>query len=236
MSGMPTKPRLTYANVVSTVALFLALSGGVAFAAGKTHTQGIFKRAVTSGKLAIGAVRTNQIAAGAVDAKLIAAGAVGAEQIGNAAIGSKQIGASSVAPSNLQFPVYFAASPVGGSAAVPGNEPVDYPLSDAAWNQNPGQLNVVFGGARALLAYDGGGAGSCRLFFEISVNGRQTGGGEVSTDSTSLKTIEQSVGVQPEIDPVAPVNNRLSIRISSNEGCTADSRLESTRFRVLDFG
>ena len=59
---MPNKPRLTYANVVSTLALFLALGGSAAYsaskiqsgdlAAGAVHTSNVLKRAVTSGKLA----------------------------------------------------------------------------------------------------------------------------------------------------------------------------------------
>jgi hypothetical protein len=223
---MPNTSRLSYANVVSTLALFLALSGGVAFAASKIHTKDIAKRAITSGKLALGAVRSNQIADGAVSA----------QQIANGSVGSKQIGAAAVAPANLQFPLYFPASPQGGSAPVPGNEPVAYPLSDSTWTQGPGQLNVVFGSAAATLAYDEEGAGSCRVQFEINLNGRQVGGGELSTGSTTLDRVEQSVGAQPEIDPPAPVTNHLTARIVSNEGCTKDSTVDSTRFRVLDFG
>jgi hypothetical protein len=233
---MPNKPRLSYANVVSTLALFLALSGGVAFAASKVRagniapgavrTVAVFKRAITSGKLALGAVRSNQIADGAVSAR----------QIGNGAVGSQQIAPGAVAPSNLQFPVFYPASPTGGSAPVPGNEPVAYPLGDSTWTQKPGQLNVIFGATKATLAYDGDGAGSCRASFEIFLDGRQVGGGEVSTGSTTLQQVEQSVGAQPEIDPLAPVENRLSAKISSNEGCTQGSTVDSTRFRVLDFG
>jgi len=233
---MPNKPRFTYANVVSTLALCLALSGGVAFAASKVHTRDIAKRAITSGKLAVAAVRSNQIADGAVSATQIAAGAVGSKQIGNGAVGSSQIEAGSVAPSNLQFPTYFVASPLGGSAGIPEGEPVAYPLSDDTWIQEPGQLNVVFGAAAATLAYDGSGSGSCRVYFEINLNGRQVGGGELSTDSTDLEQVERSVGAQPEIDPLDPVTNRLTARIASNDDCTLGSRVDSTRFRVLDFG
>jgi hypothetical protein len=169
---MPNKPRLTYANIVSTLALFLALGGSAAFAAskinsgdiahnavksanlapGSVHTSKIFKRAIVSGKLALGAVRSNQIAAGAVDA----------ERIGNGAVGSKQIGDAAVAPSNLQFPVFYAASPKGGSAPVT-NGPDTYPIANDTWTQNPGEIEVVFGGAVATLAYDGSGSGSCRV-------------------------------------------------------------------------
>lgn len=232
---MQNKPRLTYANIVSTLALFLALGGGAAYAASKVsstdlapgavHTSDVFKRAITSGKLAVGAVRSNQV----VD------GAIGSKQIANSAIGSKQIGAAAVAPSNLEFPVFYAASPKGGSAPVTEG-PDPYPLSDSTWTQSPGQIEVVFGGAMATLAYDGSGSGSCQLFFEINLNGQQVGGGQFSTDSATLEQSEQSVGAQPQIDPVAPVTNHLTARIASNGDCTPDSTIDSARFRVLDFG
>jgi hypothetical protein len=221
------RPRLTYANVISTLALFLALSGGAAYAASKIHsgdiangaikTSKMHKRAVTSAKLALGAVRSNQIA--------------------NGAVSSSQIGAGSVAPSNLQFPLYFAASPTGGSAPVPSGGSIAYPLSDSTWTQKPGQINVVFGAAVARLAYDGSGSGSCRVSFEISLNGRRVdGGGELWTGSTGLEQVEQSLGAQPEIDPLAPKTNSLTMQVHSNGDCTPDSVVDSTRFRVLDFG
>jgi len=242
---MQNKPRLTYANIVSTLALFLALGGGAAYAASKVssgdlapgavHTSDVFKRAITSGKLAVGAVRSNQVVDGAIGSKQLADGAIGAKQIANAAIGSKQIGAAAVAPSNLEFPVFYAASPKGGSAPVTEG-PDPYPLSDSTWVQNPGQIEVIFGAATAVLAYDGSGSGSCQLFFEINLNGQQVGGGQLSTDSTTLEPVEQTVGAQPQIDPVAPVTNHLTASTGSNGDCTSDSTIDSARFRVLDFG
>ncbi len=221
---MQSKPRLTYSNIVSTLALFLVLGGGAYastkirsgdIAPGAVRTSDVFKRAIVSGKLAVGAVRSNQIEEGAV--------------------GSKQIGAGAVAPSNLQFPVFFVASPTGGSASVTGG-PEPYPLADSTWVQKPGEIDVVFGAAAATLAYDDSGAGSCRVYFEINLNGQQVGGGEVSTGSTTLQRVEQSIGAQPQIDPVAPIANRLSVQTGSNGACTPDSTIDSTRFRVLDFG
>jgi hypothetical protein len=223
---MKNKSRLSYANVVSTLALFLALSGGVAFAASKVHTNGIFKRAVTSGKLALGAVRSNQIANGAVSA----------QQIANGTIGAKQIGAAAIAPSNLQFPVFFAASPLGGSLPVPNGESVAYPLSDSTWTQKPGQIVVIFGGAVGTLARVDIGGEDCRVFFDIRVNGQQTGGGELSTSSTSPVRVERSVGASPEIDPLVPTTYKLTANVSSNGACAPSSTVDSTRFRVLDFG
>jgi hypothetical protein len=242
---MPKRPRLTYANIVSTLALFLALGGGAAYAAGKVsssdlakgavHTSNVFKRAITSGKLAVGAVRSNQVVDGAIGTKQLADHAVGTAKLADAAVGSKQIGAAGVAPSNLEFPVFYAASPSGRSASVNG-VPDPYPLSGDSWTQSPGQIEVVFGGATANVAYDGSGSGSCQVFFEVFLNGQQVGGGGLSTGSTSLERIEQSIGAQPQIDPVVPTANHLVVHAGSNGDCTADSTIDSVRFRVLDFG
>ncbi len=222
---MPKGPRLTYANVVSTLALFLVLGGSAAYAASKVrsgdlapgavHTSDVFKRAIVSGKLAQGAVRSNQIADGAV--------------------GSKQIGTAAVAPSNLEFPVFYVVSPSGGSVPVTSG-PDPYPITDGTWTQNPGQIEVVFGAGAGTIAYDGvGGEGSCRVFFEINLNGEQVGGGEISTSSTTPTKVERSIGAQPQVDPLAPTPIQMTVRTSSNGACTPDSTA-SARFRVLDFG
>jgi hypothetical protein len=68
--------RLTYANVVATLALFVALSTGGAYAAntifsgdivdGEVKTPDLAAEAVTSGKLKLGSVTTNRLAGGAV--------------------------------------------------------------------------------------------------------------------------------------------------------------------------
>lgn len=232
---MQNKQRLTYANVVSTLALFLALGGGAAYAAGKIHSGDIASRAVKAANLAPGAVHTSKVSKRAITTGKLAVGAVRSNQIADGVVSSRQIGDGVVAPSNLQFPVFYVASPSGGSAPVT-DEPAPYPIVGGAWTQNPGQIEVIFGVAVATLAYDGSGPGSCRVFFEVALNGQQVGGGEVSTESTSLKAVEQSIGAQPQIDPLAPTANKLTVRIGSNEGCTPDSKIDSTRFRVLDFG
>jgi trimeric autotransporter adhesin len=232
---MPNRPRLTYANVVSTLALFLAAGGGAAYAADKIHSSDIAAKAVKSANLAPGAVHTSKISKRAITSGKLAVGAVRSNQIGDGVVSSRQIGAAAVAPSNLQFPVFYVASPGGGSASLT-NELAPYAIAGSSWTQNPGQIEVVFGAAAATLAYDGSGSGSCRVFIELSLNGKQVGGGEVSTESTSLESVEQSVGAQPQIDPLATITNHLTARTGSNGDCTADSKLDSTRFRVLDFG
>jgi len=63
--------KLTYANVVATIALFLALSGGAVMAAGQ-----LGKNVVKSGNIAPKAVKTQDLARGAVKPAKLAANAV----------------------------------------------------------------------------------------------------------------------------------------------------------------
>ncbi|HEY1853136.1 MAG TPA: hypothetical protein VGG40_00985 [Solirubrobacterales bacterium] len=242
------RPRLTYANVVATLALFLAVGGSAAFAASKIQssdiaagavkTSGLHKRAVTSGKLATGAVRSNQIADGAVSAPQIATGAVSGKQVAAGSLSSTQIAPASIQPSSLEVPLEFAAKPTGGAIAIPSNggEEVNYPLSNVAWTQRPGQVVVIFGGGTTSLAYDGSGSGSCQVGIGVFINGKQVGGGGFSTASETLETGEQNYGAGTEIDPLQATTRTLVVKVQSNGDCTPDSRIDSSRFRVIGFG
>lgn len=198
--------RLTYANVVSTVALFLVLTGGVVYAASKVRSKDIKKAAVTTGKIAPRAVTT------------------------------KRLRAEAVTPGKMSFPVHYVGSPSGGEVAVPGNGTVPYPIDDNTWEQNPGEINVIFGGADATIAYDGSGSGNCQVYFDIRLNGQQVGGGQIQTDSTSPTELSASLGAQPLVDPEAPITNEMTMNVGSNGDCTPESTVDSSHFRILDFG
>jgi hypothetical protein len=106
--------RLTYANVISTVALFLALGGGAALAAtnlakNSVGPKAIKANAVGPAKIKAGAVTGEKIAAGAVGANQLANGAVGATKLASGAVGGTQLANGSVGPAQL------AAGAVGGS-------------------------------------------------------------------------------------------------------------------------
>lgn len=117
--------KLTYANVVSSLCLFLLLGGGAAFAASKIRsgqiahgavtTNALHQRAVSSGKLAVGAVRSNQIANRAVGRDQIAGGAIGSDQIANGAVGSEKIASDSISSNQLK-PGSVQPSSIAGSS------------------------------------------------------------------------------------------------------------------------
>jgi hypothetical protein len=103
--------RLTYANVVATLALFLALGGGVVWAAGKVSSKNLKANAVTAGKIKRNAVTNAKIRGNAVTAAKIKGGAVDFTKL--------------AAGTNL------VASANGGPVAANGATAVNVPLSSA---------------------------------------------------------------------------------------------------------
>lgn len=97
---------LNFANIVSCIALFVALSGAAyaATTAGKNSVKAksIAKGAVTTPKLRNGAVTSPKLRNGAVTGAKIAPGAVGTSQIANGAIRSAALGGGVVTESKLK--------------------------------------------------------------------------------------------------------------------------------------
>ena len=96
------RKRLTYANVMSTLAVFLILGGATAFAASRKiganqlkansiKTGKIVKEAVTAGKIKKGAITESRIADGAVTTNKIANDAVTTDKIANDAVTTDKI-------------------------------------------------------------------------------------------------------------------------------------------------
>lgn len=91
------KPKLTYANVTSSLALFIALTGATAFAATKLPD-----RSVGEFQLRPGAVTASKIRKNAVTAPKIKAEAVKQGKIANGSITAAKLTAGSVGNSTLQ--------------------------------------------------------------------------------------------------------------------------------------
>lgn len=132
------RKRLTYANVVSSIALFIALGGATAFATGQLAPKSVGARqlrpgavtadklrrsavtapkikalAVKNGKLANGAVDTSKLANAAVTTDKIASGAVTTEKIAPDAVTGNQVneaGLGQVPTANTANTATFAES------------------------------------------------------------------------------------------------------------------------------
>jgi hypothetical protein len=97
------RQRLTYANVMSSIAVFLVLGGGAAYAAKKISTKkidsGQLKGAsVTAAKIKRGAVTASKIRKGAVKANKISKGAVTSAKLANGVVTLEKLGPGFVAP------------------------------------------------------------------------------------------------------------------------------------------
>lgn len=152
---------LTFANVVSTLALFAALSGAsyaaVAFPANSVGTRQLKRNAVTAGKLAAGAVAARNIAPGAItgsDINTATLGKVPSAQVADqatavarvvtvTAAGTAPVGASAAATATC--PAGLTVTGGGASLSSEDNEFVNdsYPAGTTGWTAD------VFGGPSA---------------------------------------------------------------------------------------
>jgi hypothetical protein len=99
------RKRLTYSNVIATMALFIAL-GGAAVAAGlpknSVGPKQIKRGAVTAAKIRKRAVTSAKLATGAVTIGKLAPNSVGPGNIGNGAVTSAKLGESSVIAKSIK--------------------------------------------------------------------------------------------------------------------------------------
>ena len=103
------RPRLTYANIISTIALMLAL-GGTSYAA-----INLPDNSVTSKKIKDGAVHTSDLGKGAVTSKKLAGDAVTTSKLADSAVATSKLADASVTGTKL------AAGSVTESNVAPGS-------------------------------------------------------------------------------------------------------------------
>jgi hypothetical protein len=106
------RPRLTYANVMSSIAVFAVLGGGAAWAQQQrigtaqiqnraVTTPKIARQAVGTGKIKPQAVRRGKIANNGVNRAKIVDGAINADKLANQAVGTEQLANEAVETDKL---------------------------------------------------------------------------------------------------------------------------------------
>lgn len=149
--------KFTYANVIASLALFLALSGGVVWAAGKIGPRKLKANAVTAGKIKANAVTAKKIRRNAVTTAKIRAGAVDLTKL---AAGTNLVGIAS-----------------GGPVAANGGAAVAVPLvGTASFTSQQGVLNLLSVEGSGSLARTGEEA--CQVTVVPFVNGSAWGGND----------------------------------------------------------
>lgn len=188
------RKRLTYANVMSSIAVFLMLGGGAAIAAGglgknSVGSKQLKKGAVTEAKLADGSVAATKLADGSVAATKLADGSVAATKLADGSVGVTKLADGSVTAPKLAASSVTSGAIAAGqvrasdlgpirtvsvvSSSIPANS-----NGSATANCNPGEL--VIGGGN-----DG--------YYDVNVvASRQIGNGwvvYVKNVSTGVRTI-----------------------------------------------
>ena len=131
--------RLTYANVMSTLAVFLLLAGGTAIAAkqlGKktVGAKQLKNNAVTTAKIKKAAVTKAKIKDGAIDSTKLADGSVSTTKIVDGAVTGAKINSSSV-------PYSQVTTRLRNTSTVPLTAGAVYPLG--SYTQQPGEDNQL---------------------------------------------------------------------------------------------
>jgi hypothetical protein len=137
------RKRLTYANVMSTIAVFLVVGGASAIAANQlgkntvgtkqlkknaVTTAKIKKNAITTAKIKAGAITTPGFANGSVTGEKLATNSVTSDKLGNGSVTGAKLAAGAVSGSNLagnsvgnsqtQLVKVFSAGAVPAAASV----------------------------------------------------------------------------------------------------------------------
>jgi hypothetical protein len=155
------RTRLTFANVMSCIALFLAL-GGAAFAAKtatKVKTKNLANGAVTTSKLRNGAVTTAKLRNEAVTTAKVAPGAIGTGQLAKGSVRSEQLGGGVVTEAKIKNGA-VSASKLDSTLYAALLKNVSYIVKASVSNseaksetaQCPNGTHLISGGARLLGA------------------------------------------------------------------------------------
>jgi hypothetical protein len=231
----------TYSNVVASVALFLAISGGVVYAA-----SNLGRNSVKSKNIAAHAVKTRNLAKSAVKKSNLAANAVTTNKVKKEAITRAKVKAGSLTRTNLAAGTLTGLQVLdAGAATVPGltefkegGTPV--PLTGTT------SFTPVAGKSYEILTElkgtptdaDGPGEERCLAAVRILVNGELFTGASIYNDAgekppfnnESVGTASTALGMQE-----AGQLQTISALAFGNSSCSS-ATTASLRVTVVEFG
>lgn len=232
---------LTYSNVVATIALFLAISGGVVYAASTlgrnaVKSQNIATHAVKNRNLAKNAVKTANLAANSVTTAKVRQGAITGAKVKGGTLTRTNLAAGTLA--GLQVADASNSSVPGLTTEVNGGTPV--PLTGTtsftpAAGKSYELLTELKGTPTDLNGPEGGG---CFPFVTILVNGIplsganifNSSGGEPPFNNQPLGSSATAIGLQQ-----AGQQQTLSALAFGDTNCSA-ATTASLRVTVVELG
>jgi hypothetical protein len=217
--------RFTFANVMSVLALFVAL-GGSAYAA----TQ-----------LPPNSVGTQQIKDGGIRSADLGANSVGGGKvIGNSLTGA-DINESSLLVSRV------VARPTGGTFSTNGLTTTDqtsYPLSNTTFTQRPNEIIEFVSQIKTTLASPSGSVNTaCQVRVELSLDGKPLGG-QISPGTLSDQPQTNTVATrQTFVVPMSSTSSHHTVTATAHlvdhsgnglaDACSGSSQIDSFALDVL---
>ena len=231
------RQRLTYANVISTLALFLVLCGGAAYAAK------VAKKSVGPSQLKANAVTTAKIKANAVTTRKIKRNAVANAKIKDSAIESVKIADGSITGTDIDaetMPFGQVVHKARGASPLPVTETVKvFPLSEAAYTQAANENDTFIGALDVTFSAE------CKsertvtaLVLLDSVDPTKPADGEVvgfgrAQDKTGVGTLTRRIelgageGATPSrFEPGTAKSHKLSLVVSGT--CSTGTGITAT--------
>lgn len=187
--------RLTYANVMSSLAVFLVLGGGAAFAAlgrGSVGSKQLKKSSVTTAKIKNGAVTTAKLRNGAITGAKVSPGSLGGAQIDLSTLGTVP-SAESANTVNGQAPVRVFKMLRRGESGVPVASIAGFTITASCEEENadvtlrspatPASVIEAEGSGHeeSVFEYDDAESGEAS---EVRLDGKAGGRGDIYGETT----------------------------------------------------
>jgi hypothetical protein len=141
--------KLSYANVMSTIAVFLVLGGATAFAASKVGPHRLKANSVTTPKIKANAVTTRKIRKNAVTRMKIRDEAINDDKLAANAVETSKIADGAVTAAKLEsagMPFARVTDRLRGTAHLPFVAGEDYPLDNSTYTQPAGRDDQYLAG------------------------------------------------------------------------------------------
>lgn len=151
------RKRLTYANIVSSICLFLLLGGGAAFAAGQLgkNTVGskqLKKNAVTAVKLKNNAVTSEKLADNAVTLAKIADSSVNSAKVLDKSLTGSDVAPDSLTGENIAESTLGQVPNAANAAKLTGKTASEFTSSNIYKNESPVEAGQTLGDGTQVIA------------------------------------------------------------------------------------
>jgi hypothetical protein len=222
---------LSYSNVVATLALFLALGGGVVYAA-----SNLGKNSVKSKNIAASAVKTRNLAKNAVTTGKVKKDAITSGKVKKGTLARSDLAANTLA--GLQVADVSAAAVPGLNVQQTGGTPI--PLTGTpTFTPLPGKSYELLVELRGNpVDGDGSGEDICNPFVDLLVNGAPLNGANLWHDASGtppfnfepIGTSSAAIALQAAGEP-----QTLTALSFGRTGCSGTTTA-SLRAVVIQFG